>query len=302
MQPRRRFSDVRKDFDAKREGNFYSSYNVNRNPVNKNRREVKDVGAPPDKKSFFLHRIGFVFLVASLLISLGYILRLGDRPIIKFVGSKNNQRITDQTQQELFNTVKKMIDSSIFNSNKVTFNLSSIQKQLNDSYPQFSNINITLPLIDSRPVITLTGSDPVFILINADGQYLINTKGAAFMKSENNVNLAYMGLLYIYDQSGYQLSLGKLAMSSSDVSFLQEFTYQLKAKDYHIDKIVLPQSSREADIYIKGTTYFIKFNLESGTPKEQVGTFLSTINYLKTKNVVVSGYYDVRVDGRVYYK
>ncbi|MEI6249394.1 MAG: hypothetical protein WCP00_02210 [bacterium] len=302
MRPRRRFSEVKKEFNGKREGNYYATYNVVNNSVNKNRREVKASDMGPIQKSYFFQRIGFIFLLVTLVISTGYILRLGDTPIIKFVGSKNNQRLTDQTQQDLYNKTKKILDSSFFNKNKATLNMSYLQNQLNSSFPQFSSINITLPLIDNRPVITLTGSEPLFILINTTGQYLINAKGAAFSRSENNINLGYLGLNNIYDQSGYDIQLGKLALSSSDVSFLQEISYQLTYKGYHIDKIVLPVSSREADVYIKNTNYYIKFNLNSNTPKEQIGTFLATISYVKQKNLVINQYYDVRVDGRVYYK
>ena len=302
MRPRRRFSEVKKEFNGKREGNYYATYNVVNNSVNKNRREVKTSDMGPIQKSYFFQRIGFIFLLVTLVISTGYILRLGDTPIIKFVGSKNNQRLTDQTQQDLYNKTKKILDSSFFNKNKATLNMSYLQNQLNSSFPQFSSINITLPLIDNRPVITLTGSEPLFILINTTGQYLINAKGAAFSRSENNINLGYLGLNNIYDQSGYDIQLGKLALSSSDVSFLQEISYQLTYKGYHIDKIVLPVSSREADVYIKNTNYYIKFNLNSNTHKEQIGTFLATISYVKQKNLVINQYYDVRVDGRVYYK
>ena len=288
MRPRRRFSEVKKEFNGKREGNYYATYNVVNNSVNKNRREVKASDMGPIQKSYFFQRIGFIFLLVTLVISTGYILRLGDTPIIKFVGSKNNQRLTDQTQQDLYNKTKKILDSSFFNKNKATLNMSYLQNQLNSSFPQFSSINITLPLIDNRPVITLTGSEPLFILINTTGQYLINAKGAAFSRSENNINLGDLGLNNIYDQSGYDIQLGKLALSSY--------------KGYHIDKIVLPVSSREADVYIKNTNYYIKFNLNSNTPKEQIGTFLATISYVKQKNLVINQYYDVRVDGRVYYK
>lgn len=303
MRPRRRFSEVKKDFDSRREGNYYSTYGATQNKsLNKDRREVKFVDSIPLKKSFVFQRIGFIFLIITLIISFGYLLRLSDRPIVVYIGSKNNQRLTDQTQQNLISATKKMLDSSFFNSNKLTLNMSYIQNQLIASFPQFSSINITLPLIDSRPVITLTGSDPVLILINPTGQYLINAKGAAISKSDNIANLSYLGLLNVYDQSGYDVQLGKLAISSTDVSFLEEIEYQLNYKDYQIEKIILPVASREADVYIKNTKYYVKFNLASDTANEQIGTFLATLNYVRQKNITVNSYYDVRVDGRVYYK
>ena len=180
--------------------------------------------------------------------------------------------------------------------------MSSIQASLLNNYPEFSDIKIDLPLIDNRPVITLIGSDPIFILANNNAQYLINSRGAAIMQQDLKANLSYLNLVTINDQTGFNVQLGKLALSNSDVSFMQEVVYQLRAKDYSVAKIVLPQSSREADVYIKNANYYVKFNLQSNKPKEQVGGFLATINYLKQKNITVSQYVDVRVENRVYYK
>lgn len=302
MRPRKRFADVKKNLEASRGGTIDQVSPKYSNPATRNRRDPRILDNVPIKKSYFAQRAGFIILLLTVLISFIYVIRLSDKPIIKFVGSKLNQRITDQTQSDLYSYAKKLIDSSLLNNNKITFNMSTIQASLLSNYPEFSDIKIDLPLIDSRPVITLIASDPIFILANTNGQYLINSRGAAIMQEDTKSNLSYLNLITINDQTGFNVELGKLALSDSDVSFIQEVVYQLRAKDYSVAKIVLPQSSREADVYIKNANYYIKFNLQSDTPKEQVGGFLATINYLRQKNISVSQYVDVRVENRVYYK
>lgn len=309
MRPRQRLESNTK---PNKVGSF--SYYSNRNSRDTSQKPISNnVGAQKTSSSrqkttanntdsqYWIHRLGFVFLMAALIASMFTILKLDSNPNIIFLGDKKKYQYSDAVQQNLYNSAAKDLRSSIFNINKLTVNSSGIRKNLMNQYPEFANITINIPILDHRPIIYLDPSYPVFILKNINGQYLINQNGAAFMHGDNTA-FDYLKLINIEDQSGYQIKLGSLAMAKSDVDFINEVAYQLKAKGLMISKVVLPQSSREADIYLKGKTYFVKFNIQSDTAREQVGTFLASDHYTATHNINVSQYYDVRVDGRAYYK
>ncbi len=66
--------------------------------------------------------------------------------------------------------------------------------------------------------------------------------------------------------------------------------------------MTLPVGTSELDVRLAGQPYSVKFNLESGTARQQAGTFLATESKLKSQNVTPAEYIDVRVDGRAYYK
>ena len=66
--------------------------------------------------------------------------------------------------------------------------------------------------------------------------------------------------------------------------------------------MVLPVGTSELDVKLTNQPYTVKFNLESGTARQQAGTFLATQAKLQSQNVTPGQYVDVRVGGRAYYK
>jgi hypothetical protein len=106
----------------------------------------------------------------------------------------------------------------------------------------------------------------------------------------------------VTDKSGFRVEPEKQALSSADVGFIRTVKAQLAARHVGISSMDLPAGTSELDVHINGDPYFVKFNLESGTARQQSGTFLATRAELKRRHSVPAQYIDVRVDGRAYYK
>jgi len=80
---------------------------------------------------------------------------------------------------------------------------------------------------------------------------------------------------------------------------------QLRAQNVSIKAMTLPAASSELDVYIGGTSYFVKFNLQDindSAANIQSGTFLALKKHLAEQNKTPSQYIDVRLEGRAYYR
>src|SRR5581483_1169488 len=76
----------------------------------------------------------------------------------------------------------------------------------------------------------------------------------------------------VTDQSGYNISVNKRALPSSDVEFILIVKEELMAKGFSITSYTLPASSRELDVGLAGQQYIVKFNLASTDAQQQSGT------------------------------
>lgn len=91
-------------------------------------------------------------------------------------------------------------------------------------------------------------------------------------------------------------------LTAQEVQFIQIISQELAFKEFYIAQMTLPQSSSELDVYIKNEPYYVKFNLANNTPRTQVGTFLAAQHYLEGQHITPGKYFDVRINGRVYYQ
>lgn len=305
MRPRKRINErqvqVTDQNPKVKTFNYYGNSGAGERRQSNDRRVSVDNLITDKKKTFFKERIGFVFLCITFIVCLFWISKLSNQPNIKFNG-ENQGAYSQKVNHELMISAQKLFSSSIFNSNKITVNTNYITSQLEAQFPQYDSINIDIPLLDHKPVIYLTPAIPTLILNSGSNQYLISSTGAAILQSTSNQGFNNINLPIVNDLSGYKIKIGKLALTQNDVLFITNVIYQLKAKGIIVSYISLPGQSREADVYISNSSYYVKFNLESGQAIEQAGTFLASLNYTKTHNINVTSYYDVRVSGRAYFK
>jgi len=151
-------------------------------------------------------------------------------------------------------------------------------------------------------VVYVALSQPALVLVETDAAYEINQSGTAVSEASTPADFASLNLPTVVDQSGLNIKLHSQALSTTYISFIQEVNGQLAAKDMTVSSMTLLAGSNELDVSLAGQGYYIKFNLENDDPKQQAGTYLATINYLKSQNITPSKYVDVRVDGRSYYQ
>jgi len=199
-------------------------------------------------------------------------------------------------------SAERVLDTSILNKNKLTVDTAGVKLSLLKSYPEIKSVDFTLPLLAHQSVITIEPYRPSFILTTTDSNaFLLDATGRALATTTQINNIEELDVPTLQDKTGITVRTGTRALPSTSISFTQTVLSALKAADVTASSLVLPAAAYELDVFISGTSYFVKFNLQED-PLQQAGTYLATKDRLATDKVKVGEYIDVRVPGRSYYK
>lgn len=251
---------------------------------------------------FGLKRFGLIVLSIAIVIALIKLFSISNTPIIRVAGTNNNT-IFNETGTSLYQkAAKTYLASSIWNNNKLTVDSSGLARYLQNRFPELADVNVNMPFADNHLVVYLAPTKPVIIITESSSKaFALDSSGRAILESAN-VSTLKLNLPVVTDQNNLSLSLGKMALTSSDVYFVEEIVGQLKAKGYTISQMTLPANTEELDASLAGQPYYIKFNLADNNPRQQAGTFLATMAYLASHKQSPTKYVDVRVAGRAYYE
>lgn len=286
--------------DSSSQASIYSYYSNGARKENSAKQRLGLQTAKPKAGSSnkWWQHIPSVLAGLVILISLGYVLTLNSNP--KIIQPADSGSIFLQDINTYKNAAHKLFNQSFLNKNKITVNVSGVTAQLQNQFPELENVSITLPLIGHSPIVYINPSSPAIVLNAQNGSYVLNDKGIAIIPAYRVKNLSDLNLPTIDDKSNISVILGQGTLSTQDISFIKKVFNQLNAQKVTVGSIVLPSSAEELDIKVKGKPYFIKMNM-LGDAREEVGAYLAANANLQKQNKQIS-YYDVRVEGRVYYK
>lgn len=263
----------------------------------------QDVRRQAKLSRYWRQRFGMIVASVVIVVCAVNVLQLSvDPKIVPLTSSSNNYFL--RTNSEYEQAVKKLFESSLFNSNKITVNTSRIAQQLKQESPELSDVSIMLPVIGHRPVVYIAPTTPSLVLSsNQNEAYILDQNGKALANVSQVPNFGALHLPEVVDQSGLKIELGSVALPSADVSTIQTIVGQLQSQHYQLSALVMPAAASELDVHFVGKPYIGKFNLHTpDSARQQAGTFVATDQYLAGQHKVPGQYIDVRVDGRAYYK
>jgi hypothetical protein len=250
--------------------------------------------------NFWLQRFGLFILLVVLIVSIFNALTLSATPKVLPLNGSQSTFLRDLSEYQAAG--HDFLAASFWNRNKITVDTQKISAQLLERFPELQSASVTVPLVAHRPIIYVQPAKPVVIVTARNGAFVVGNTGKALLRGNDTAALQKYQLPVITDQSGLKLKVDQQALSVKNVDFIQTVISQLAAKQFVISGMTLPANSNELDVQIKDQPYIVKFNLQSDKPRQEAGTFLSTIDYLKKQNTAPSKYVDVRVDGRAYYQ
>lgn len=269
--------------------------------LNTGRSTVREERAASRKAKQLLRKTGMLILLLAIVASAINILSLSAKPkILPLEGDKTNAFLSGSEVYEDY--ASKVLQSSVWNRNKITVNTSDISNKLVANFPELSSASVTVPLLANRPIIYVQPAEPILIVKARNGAFIVADSGKALLRASKVEDLSDYKLPVLEDQSGLKLTVGRQALQSKDVDFIQTVIIELNAKQYPVANMILPASSSELDVQVAGQPYIVKFNLQSDTARQQAGTYLAMIANLKKQNQAPSKYVDVRVNGRAYYQ
>lgn len=269
--------------------------------VNTGRKEERESARPQTGVSW-LQRSGLIILTVALLISAINVLTLSSQAKVVIRDGSGDAAKLLREPNEYEAAASKALAGSVWNRNKITVDTGSVTQELQAAFPEIANVSVSIPWLAHRPIVKIQPARPAVILSTADGAYLLDDRGVALSSANTAADLGAQDVPSIDDQSGLKVAVGEQAMPGAHIRFIEVVTKQIAAQGYAVASFRLPVASSQLDTLIANEPFFVKFNLQSNTPREQAGTFLATVKKLKADNTVPRQYIDVRVAGRAYYQ
>lgn len=250
---------------------------------------------------FWLQRFGlYILLFAALFSAVNMLTLTANVKVLPLAGVQNKTLLRNTLDYE--SAANKWLQGSVWNRNKITADINGLQDYMRRQFPELTDVRVTMPIVAHRPLVYLQPAEPALILLGRNGAFLIDTNGKALLTAATPEELDQPALPLVHDQSGLHLTKNQTILPTHQVSFIRTVVAQLSLKQLTIAALTLPAGASELDVQLKDQPYIIKFNLQTKTPREQVGTYLATLAYLQKQNQTASKYVDVRLAGRAYYQ
>ncbi len=216
------------------------------------------------------------------------------RPDPKVIANSNVYQPSHISQAAAAADLKNLNDRT-----KLTFDENKAVAALKQKFPEISAADIELPIFGQKPVIHLQIAQPDMIFVSGGKSYVLATSGV--LVSSDTSMPAARDLPTVEDQSGFTARIGKAALSSSQVAFINQIVSQCRHADVPIKSLILPAAAQELDLRTTDKPYYVKFYL-GGDPLLQTGQFLAARHQFATSHKDPAQYLDVRVSGKIFYK
>lgn len=279
----------------------YRSYrSSSRRDTNLGRRHQKDSADENSRVEAFPRRnwllVVTVVIIAGCLVSL---LLLGGEPGVRLVqvegGIERTEAASYQTE------INKIWSGSLNNLTKITADTTSVEQEILTTFPELASVQIEMPVIGRRPLITLHTEPSVAILTNMTGAYYVSQDGKILARVGGDYS--YTGtskLVAVTDNSGLHPEAGEYVLNHNQMRALRMYEQGLEDNSIAVESIVLPTEINQLDIYLKKESYYIKFNFLEDV-RQSIGAFIAAQDTIQNQQKP-SQYIDVRVPEKVFYK
>lgn len=240
--------------------------------------------------------IAFIILAVSVI----YLLTLGTRPNIVVL---NPTAKTQLINQDILKTkAQGVLESSILNRFKPTFNEEKISKNLLQFSPEITFVSIDLQPLRHNPNIMVEFSEPSAVLSNGRSLFVIGSNGKVLSDiTSNKDGFKVDALPLVQDESGINIEVGKIALTSNQVKYLNEVSFQAKNANLNISSMILKSNGSELHVKYGSLEYLVKYSFYEDARKSS-GVFLATKQKLEDEGSTPKEYIDVRVPERAYVK
>lgn len=278
---------------------YYASHertNTSNDTVRKPLKPVED-GGKVRIRSKWLVQLPSWFALFVIIFSLLYATLLSTNPRIQ-VG---NQSVLVRPTEQYQDAASKILQESLLSKSKITIDTSKVAAKLQAAFPELQTIAVTIPLINQRPIISITVADPVFLLVSRQGgAYFISNQGRA-LANLDDMPSARQGVLTVVDEGGLALEAGRSALTKTTVDFITTVTTEIINAGYTVETATLAAAPNELQLRLAGKPFYVKMNTtEQG--RQQVGMLLALLKTLEDKGATPAEYIDLRVSEKAFYK
>lgn len=197
-------------------------------------------------------------------------------------------------------TLEQYLNSRPLQAFLVTLDQAQLTKMMQLEHPEIESVEVRNGLMGmSGGVIEYRFREAVAVWQIGDSRFYVDENGTAFTR--------YYGAdpeLRVEDDSGY-VPRGNNdqapVASKRFIGYLGQMLGAIRIQQVGaVERIVIPASARQFDVYLEGRAYPIKTHVDRD-PYAQVEDMKHALNYLD-KKARTPQYLDVRVEGKAYYK
>lgn len=253
-----------------------------------------------DSQKQVLKTMPGIFSVVLIVLGIIYLLTLSTKPhIIVTNPSAKTQTIN---KQSLNKKTEEVLKTSILNRLKMTFRTEDVSSRLLKVSPEIDSASISINLLRHSPSIKVTLSEPSVLLSNNGRLFVIGSSGKVLADvTRDKTYFKTDNLPLLQDNSTIDISVGKIALTSLQVDYINQMIYQTSQAGVNVSSMDLVNNGSELDVKYGKLSYYVKYNFFEDARKSS-GVFLATKANLEKDKITPAEYIDVRVPERAYVK
>lgn len=264
------------------------------------RKEGQESDKKNDKKSAVWSRLNrWPIIIGSLLglAAVVYLSLLTGQPHVKTVAKESAVR-----DNLIYAKAADEVTNNLRSHSKFTLDRQKITADLRARFPELSSVDVSTPLFSRYAVIDLTVSKPELLLRSGSDEFILNNNGVAILTtSQASTTVRVDTLVTVTDESNTRIEIGRPALTTNQVSFINEVKHQSVAKQLIIETISMAAGGGELAVRYTDIPYSVKYSVAEDARKS-FGTFYSTKEFLDRTKVKPAEYIDVRIAERAYVK
>ncbi len=254
------------------------------------------VAKPKNNRSYKGPAYAFLALIILVLGTLGSYI---DTNMIRFSKTRDTEYV--KSNDEYIAGIRTILNENLTNRSKLTIDTRNVAARIREVYPEFSNVDINIPLIGTSPSVRASIDEAVLVIDDGSSYNYVSIKGRVIGKMGKDASVAE-GLAVIYDSSTLPINLGDSYLASEEIEFITNLRAQAASTSTEIESITLPAVPRELHVrFISFPGIYIKF-YTGGDANLQFGTYRAVEKHLTEEGKKPKEYIDVRVEERAFSK
>ncbi len=207
-----------------------------------------------------------------------------------------NEQPTVAEQQKVMQTIQDYVNNYPTEAFTLTLHMERFMLYMQRAYPEIASIRLQSKWLGLERSFLITYRQALAAWQIGDKRFYIDSEGIAFTALHGPEPA-----LKVEDASGFKPSDDNSVASKRFIRYLGQLLAAIQVKQVGIvERIVIPASTRELDVYLKDRPYPIKTHIDRD-PYKQVDDMTAALGFMDEKHLRPQ-YVDIRVEGRAYYK
>ncbi len=246
----------------------------------------------PQVKSKKLLKGRYFFFSLFLLILIFYLFLFSSYFKIRDISLKGTSRVHSQ---EIWETLKPILNSSYFASNMIFFKTSAAEDLLKEKIHSLKEVKINKKLPSTLEIV-IEERKPALIWEVEEKSYLVSEEGVVFAEAEGSYNYPK-----IIDKSGVNVSLGFRIVTDSFIDFIVNLIAKLPQKTkYKVEKIIVEETTFDVEVKtIPGLSLYMD---TTRSVDSQIINFQKALQDAAKNRYTIYRYVDLRLENKIFYK